>query len=60
MGLPGCIATVNTSEGQSTMFRWLNGFYETKSNPNSGSEDSLALKSADPGQTHVNRHKAKR
>lgn len=49
-----------SAEGPSTMFRWLNVFYETKSNQNSGSVDGLALKSADPGQTHVNRHEAKR
>lgn len=49
-----------SAEGQSAMFRWLNVFDVTKSNLNSGSEDSLALKWTDPGQTHVNRHQAKR
>lgn len=59
-GLPGCTTRVNTSEGntesaegQIITFRWLNVFRETKSTQKSGSEDVLALKSADPGQTHV-------
>lgn len=64
MRLPGYTATANISEGNRPPR--VNppcsdgSMCSMRLNQNSGSEDGLALKSADPGQTHVNRHEAKR